>query len=245
MKELRAVKKSFRKLAWQLRGSFYGTGCSSDFQLKPKTRSNSSRQILPSRPNPRAVALPNPPRCPNPRNRFFAAEFFVGGAERRCGSVSDPHRRAAGWVGAMWRSFSPTRATIPPPRRNRMNTGFRATTAARRTSPAQGAIIAAETKASRGCWRHDPRSGAGAKSLPTTACYRTSETKKRLPRSRSARHERGGRTTPRQSEVYRSYRRACRSGGFGAAEAVASGAGTSLWSEAQPARRERRGFAPK
>jgi hypothetical protein len=30
-----------------------------------------------------------------------------------------------------------------------MNTGFRATTAARRTSSAQGAIIAAETKASR------------------------------------------------------------------------------------------------
>ena len=89
--------------------------------------------------------------------------IFRGGAERRCGSVSDPHRRAAGWVGAMWRSFAPTRATIPPPRRNRMNTGFRATTAARRTSSAQGAIIAAETKASRGCWRNDPRSGAGAK----------------------------------------------------------------------------------
>jgi len=93
---------------------------------------------------------------------LFAADFSWG-AERRCGSVSDPHRRAAGWVGAMWRSFAPTRATIPPPRRNRMNTGFRATTAARRTSPAQGAIIAAETKASRGCWRNDPRSGAGAK----------------------------------------------------------------------------------
>jgi len=95
--------------------------------------------------------------------RGFAALNFSWGAERRCGSVSDPHRRAAGWVGAMWRSFSPTRATIPPPRRNRMNTGFRATTAARRTSPARGAIIAAETKASRGCWRNDPRSGAGAK----------------------------------------------------------------------------------
>jgi len=94
---------------------------------------------------------------------FLLLNFLWGGAERRCGSVSDPHRRAAGWVGAMWRRFAPTRATIPPPRRNRMNTGFRATTAARRTSPARGAIIAAETKASRGCWRNDPRSGAGAK----------------------------------------------------------------------------------
>ena len=53
----------------------------------------------------------------------------------------------------------------PPshPRTQRMKIGFRITTAARRTSSAQGATIAAETAAPRGCWRHDPRSGARAK----------------------------------------------------------------------------------
>ena len=49
----------------------------------------------------------------------------------------------------------------PPshPRTQRMKIGFRITTAARRTPPAQGAIIAAETAAPRGCWPRDPRSG--------------------------------------------------------------------------------------
>ena len=53
----------------------------------------------------------------------------------------------------------------PPshPRTQRMKIGFRITTAARKTSSAQGATIAAETAAPRGCWRHDPRSGARAK----------------------------------------------------------------------------------
>ncbi|PAZ00282.1 MAG: hypothetical protein CAK90_06540 [Spartobacteria bacterium AMD-G4] len=49
----------------------------------------------------------------------------------------------------------------PPshPRTQRMKIGFRITTAARKTSSAQGAIIAAETAAPRGCWPRDPRSG--------------------------------------------------------------------------------------
>ena len=49
----------------------------------------------------------------------------------------------------------------PPshPRTQRMKIGFRITTAARKTSSAQGAIIAAETVAPRGCWPRDPRSG--------------------------------------------------------------------------------------
>ena len=47
--------------------------------------------------------------------RRFCLPAGLRGAERRCGSFSDPQRRAAGWVGAMWRSFAPTRATIPPP----------------------------------------------------------------------------------------------------------------------------------
>jgi len=52
----------------------------------------------------------------------------------------------------------------PPshPRTQRMKNRFRSTTAARRTSSAQGATIAAETAAPRGCWRNDPRSGGGA-----------------------------------------------------------------------------------
>jgi len=48
------------------------------------------------------------------------------------------------------------------PRTQRLKTGFRSTTAARRTSSAQGATIAAETAAPRGCWPRDPRSGVGA-----------------------------------------------------------------------------------
>ena len=47
--------------------------------------------------------------------RRFCLPAGLRGAERRCGSFSDPQRRAAGWVGAMWRSIAPARATIPPP----------------------------------------------------------------------------------------------------------------------------------
>jgi len=89
--------------------------------------------------------------------------IFCGGLSGGAGALAIRIAEQSRWVGAMWRSFSPTRATIPPPRRNRMNTGFRATTAARRTSPTQGAIIAAETAAPRGCWPRDPRSGVGDK----------------------------------------------------------------------------------
>ena len=42
-----------------------------------------------------------------------------------------------------------------------MSIGYRTTTAGRRTLPAQGAIIAAETAAPRGGWPRDPRSGVG------------------------------------------------------------------------------------
>ena len=42
-----------------------------------------------------------------------------------------------------------------------MSIGYRTTTAARRISSGQGAIIAAETAAPRGCWPRDPRSGVG------------------------------------------------------------------------------------
>ena len=49
----------------------------------------------------------------------------------------------------------PTTTPTPEPHGN----GYRSKTAARRTSPAQGAIIAAETAAPHGCWPRDPRSG--------------------------------------------------------------------------------------
>jgi hypothetical protein len=52
---------------------------------------------------------------PTGAQRRFCLPAGLRGAERRCGSVSDPQRRAAGWVGATWRSFAPARATIPPP----------------------------------------------------------------------------------------------------------------------------------
>ena len=51
----------------------------------------------------------------------------------------------------------------PPPTPQTHGNGARSKTAAPRTSSTQGAIIAAETAALRGCWRNDPRSGAGAK----------------------------------------------------------------------------------
>jgi hypothetical protein len=85
------------------------------------------------------------------------------GGKGAVGSEANPTASEAGRVGAMWRSFAPAQVTNRPPRWNRMNTGFRTTTAARRTSPAQGAIIAAETAAPRGCWPRDPRSGVGDK----------------------------------------------------------------------------------
>ena len=55
------------------------------------------------------------PRCGGEVPRRFCLSARLRGAERRCGSFSDPQRRAAGWVGAMWRRFAPARATIPPP----------------------------------------------------------------------------------------------------------------------------------
>jgi hypothetical protein len=65
---------------------------------------------------------------------------------------------------------------------------------------------------------------SGAKSLPTTARYRTSETKKKTPQ-RPMCEERARRpnNAPSRVSVYRSYRRACRSGGFGVAEVERSG----------------------
>ena len=47
----------------------------------------------------------------------------------------------------------------PPPTPEPHGNGYRSKTAARRTPPAQGVIIAAETAAPRGCWPRDPRSG--------------------------------------------------------------------------------------
>jgi len=66
---------------------------------------------------------------------------------------------------------------------------------------------------------------SGAKSLPTTARYRISENEKKdAPEADVVRNEpqRPNNAPPRVS-VYRSYRRACRSGGFGAVEVEWSG----------------------
>jgi hypothetical protein len=84
------------------------------------------------------------------------------GSEGR--ALAIPRASGAGWAGAWVARPSRERqtATEPPPRRWH-GTDLRTTTAARRTPPTQGATIAAETAAPRGCWPRDPRSGVADK----------------------------------------------------------------------------------
>ena len=123
-------------------------------------------QSLPRRPNHRS------PHFKGPRfSRWCGGELFASRLRQPCGgegsegrALAIPRASGAGWAGAWVARPSRERqtATEPPPRRWH-GTDLRSTTAARRTSSAQGATIAAETAAPHGCWRHDPRSGARAK----------------------------------------------------------------------------------
>ena len=108
----------------------------------------------------------NPCRIGSAAARFFDAAsaclLVCGGLSGDAGALAiRSAEQPGGWGqcgGGLLRHEPPSH-----PRTQRMKTRFRITTAARRTSSAQGATIAAETAAPRGCWRHDPRSGARAK----------------------------------------------------------------------------------
>ncbi|MCX6964544.1 MAG: hypothetical protein NTW41_04240 [Verrucomicrobia bacterium] len=105
-------------------------------------------------------------RCRPVRNAASACLLVCGGLSGDAGALAiRSAEQPGGWGqcgGVLLRHEPPSH-----PRTQRMKIGFRITTAARRTSSAQGATIAAETAAPRGCWRHEPlRSTSAAPNPP-------------------------------------------------------------------------------
>jgi hypothetical protein len=141
-----------------------------DRHLAPKiSRMDGGFQKTHARPKIISPASTTPPKTLAP---FSQAARFLDAASACllvCGGLSGDAGALAirsaeqpgGWGqcgGVLLRHEPPSH-----PRTQRMKIGFRITTAARKTSSAQGAIIAAETAAPRGCWPRDPRSGVGDK----------------------------------------------------------------------------------
>ena len=97
-------------------------------------------------------------RCRRRVALLLPACWFAGGLSGDAGALAiRSAEQPGGWGqcgGGLLRHEPPSH-----PRTQRMKIGFRITTAARKTSSAQGANIAAETAAPRGCWPRDPRSG--------------------------------------------------------------------------------------